>query len=134
MRVRSVRAGSFTTFNPARPSTAPASREERRSSHSLPTDVQALLWVVNDTLAEYPQAQLRWRIEAEGGALVKDGTSTVNVPADGVRWATALRPSTLVPGSYTLYVELLDAQGSRLGHNEFSFAIAPPAEEQAQQP
>jgi len=26
------------------------------------------------------------------------------------------------------------AQGSRLGHNEFSFAIAPPAEEQAQQP
>jgi hypothetical protein len=65
---------------------------------------------------------------------MKDGTSTVNVPADGVRWATALRPSTLVPGSYTLYVELLDAQGNRLGRNEFSFAIAPPAEEQAQQP
>jgi len=66
--------------------------------------------------------------------LVKDGTSTVNVPADGVRWATALRPSTLAPGSYALGVELFDARGNRLGHNEFSFAIAPPAEEQAQQP
>ena len=28
----------------------------------------------------------------------------------------------------------VDAQGNRLGRNEFSFAIAPPAEEQAQQP
>ena len=137
---RQPKAGYYalqTAMQPILPSIAaalPARLERTRWVYVKSTDVQASLWVVNDTLAEYPQAQLRWRIEAEGGALVKDGASTVNVPADGVRWATALRPSTLVPGSYTLYVELFDAQGSRLGHNEFSFAIAPPAEEQAQQP
>ncbi|MCK4299284.1 MAG: beta-galactosidase, partial [Planctomycetes bacterium] len=107
----------------------PARLERNRWVYAQAADFQAALWVVNDTLDEYPEAQLRWCIEEDGGEPVRDGVASVNIPSDGVRWAAALGDLDLAPGAYHLRVELLDAQGRELGRNEFTFAIEPPAEE-----
>mgnify|MGYP001081935915 CR=1 FL=1 len=121
-----------TAMQPILPSIAasrPARLERNRWVYAEAADFQAALWVVNDTLDEYPEAQLRWRIEGEGGELVGDDVVSVNVPSDDVRWAAALRNLDLAPSTYNLHVELLDAQGRELGRNTFVFAIEPLAEE-----
>ncbi len=117
-----------TAMQPILPSIAasrPARLERGRWVYAEAADFQATLWVVNDTLDEYPRAQLRWRIEDESGAPVRDGVAVVNVPPDGVRWAAVLRDLDLGPAVYSLHVELFDAQGGELGRNQFTFAIEP---------
>ena len=123
-------------MQPVLPSIAasqPARLERERWVYAKAVAFQASFWVVNDTLSEYPKAQLRWRIERDGGVLVKDGVASVNVPSDGVRWATTVYGRDLAPGAYSVYVELYDAQGRELGHNGFSFAIEPPQEPQEEE-
>ncbi len=107
----------------------PARLERSRWVYVETADFQVALWVVNDTLDEYLEAQLRWYVEEEGNGVVKEGVASVNIPSDGVCWAAALRNLDLPPGNYNLHVELLDAQGRELGRNALVFAIEPPAEE-----
>jgi len=133
---RQPKAGYYalqTAMQPVLPSIAadqPARLERTRWVYTKAAAFQAGLWVVNDTLNEYPKAQLRWRIEEDGGALAKDGVASVNVPSDGVRWAIGVDGRDLAPGAYHMHVELYDAQGRKLGQNKLSFAIEAPKEEE----
>jgi beta-mannosidase len=133
---RRPKAGYYTlqtAMQPILPSIAasrPARLDRTRWVYAAAADFEASLWVVNDTLDAYPQAQLRWRIEGEGEEPAKEGVASVDIPSDGVRWAAAWRDLDLASGTYRLRVELLDVQGRELGRNELAFAIElPPAEE-----
>jgi len=83
------------------------------------------LWVVNDMLDAYPDAQPGWRIEDGDDRVVMSDAVRINVRADESRSVTSLRPSHLMPGDYHLAVELRDTTGQLLGQNAFEFAVRP---------
>ena len=118
-----------TAMQPILPSIVaprPARLEQNRwvyEREAIGADFQITVWIVNDTLDEYPGAQLRWHIEEESGEMMKNGLASVNVPPDGVRWGATLRDLAQDPGTYDLHVELRDVEGRSLGQNDFAFAI-----------
>jgi len=121
-----------TAMQPILPSIAPsrpARLERDRWIYVGEADFYALLWVVNDALAEYPAARLSWRVVSEAGETVKDGVVSVDIPSDSASGVALVRHLDLAPGAYDLRVELLDAQGRELGSNRLAFAIEPPVEE-----
>jgi beta-mannosidase len=125
-----------TAMQPILPSIAaarPARLERRYWAYETSGQFYASVWIVNDTLEEYRNAQLRWQIEDLVRKPLHSGTAVVRVPSDGVRWAVTLYGLDLDPGYYHLRVELLGAEGEELGHNQFDFRIAPPPEEEEQQ-
>ncbi len=116
-----------TAMQPVLPSIDPALPERvegRRWVYASVDDVVIALWVVNDTLDEYPGAQLRWRIETGSGEDVTSRAYSVDILPDGVQRVVVPRNLDLAPGDYNVYVELWDAEGGELGRNEFVFAIA----------
>ncbi len=117
-----------TAMQPILPSieaAEPARLEGRRWVYTSASDVVMTLWVVNDTLDEYPDAHLECRILNEEGKTVRVNLWVEDVLPDHSQRLFAIRPSMLSPGNYRLSVELDDAQGHRLGVNAFEFAIAP---------
>jgi beta-mannosidase len=137
---RRPKAGFYalqTAMQPILPSVKahlPIHLDGRRWVYTSTDKLTIALWVVNDTLNEYPDAQLRWRIDsipvrsgAGGGytPTVLSNTVRVNVRADESRYWTSLRNLPLAPGAYRLSLELDDAGGQPLGHNQFEFAIVP---------
>jgi beta-mannosidase len=126
-----------TAMQPILPSIAaakPARLERRYWVYERSGQFYASVWIVNDTLEEYPNAQLRWQIEDLTRRPLHSGTAIVRVPSDGVRWAVTLYGLDLDPGYYHLRVQLVSAEGDELGHNQFDFRIEPPPPEGEQQP
>jgi beta-mannosidase len=121
-----------TAMQPILPSIDPALPERlegRRWVYESADEVVIALWVVNDTLDEYPNAELCWRIQTGAGESVTGRAYSVDILPDGVQRVVVPRNLDLAPGDYDMYVELLDAEGRELGRNEFAFAIVPPPEE-----
>ena len=85
---------------------------------------------VNDTLTQYPKAQLTWRIEQieqieqDQDTLVLENALPITIQADQVRHWHTLRNLALTPGDYRLSLTLTDSQGELLGLNTFKFVIA----------
>ncbi len=95
-------------------------------------DLAITLWIVNDLLAAYPDAQLRWRIvdSTSGQAILQDSQPVDVAPNASAQWAI-LSQLKLEPGAYDLEVTLDDAARNTLGRNTFFFTILPePAPEQ----
>ena len=112
----------------------PSDLAGQRWVYSTEDDLDFALWVVNDTLAGYPNAQLHWRIENSDRQPILSDMARVHVVADEVSYATTLRGLSLSPGQYRLSLTLEDAQGKPLGYNAFEFAIVVPEEQpQAEQ-
>jgi beta-mannosidase len=81
------------------------------------------LWIINDTLANYDNAQLNWRIERNDGQIVLSEAVQIDIRADEARRQATLRNISLPLGIYQLSVGLENAQGQSLGHNVLDFAI-----------
>jgi beta-mannosidase len=141
---RQPKAGFYalqTAMQPILPSakaTLPVGLDGRRWVYTSTNRLSIALWVINDTPGEYPDAQLRWRIDSipvRGGAvggytpMVLSNTVGVNIHADAVVQWTTLRDLRLGPGAYRLLLNLDDSTGQPLGHNQFEFAIVPDLKE-----
>jgi beta-mannosidase len=125
-----------TAMQPILPSIAasrPARLERRYWVYERSGQFYASVWIVNDTLAEYRNTQLHWRIEDLMRRPLHSGTAVVGVPSDGVRWAVTLYGLDLDPGYYHLRVELVSAEGDELGHNQLDFRIEPPPVEEVEE-
>jgi len=138
---RQPKAGFYalqTAMQPVMPSAKatplPVGLDGRRWVYTSTNRLSIALWVINDTMDEYPDARLRWRIDsipARGGAvggytpMVMSNTLEINVHADAVVQWTTLRDLRLEPGAYRLLLNLDDSTGQPLGHNQFEFAIVP---------
>ncbi len=122
-----------TAMQPILPSieaTLPSRWEGRRWIYdaSANDNLVIALWVVNDTLRDYPKAKLRWQLTDNGDPILPSQTILIDIgPDESHRW-TVLRDLPADPGTYQLTIELEDAQGGPLGYNEFEFEIKPPEE------
>jgi beta-mannosidase len=129
---RQPKAGYYalqTAMQPVLPSIAPlrpARLERDRWIYSESRDLQALLWVVNDTPGAYPDACLSWQVEDEQGASVASGAKVVDILPDSAQAVTLVRNLVLAPGVYDLRVQLEETRGDELGANRLPFAIEPP--------
>jgi beta-mannosidase len=95
-----------------------------KSSDSL----RMVLWIVNDTLENYPSARLKYEVVGLDGQQMQVENFTLNIESDEANAGYLISNLALKKGEYQLKVTLQDSQGVELGHNEFLFAIIPPEE------
>jgi beta-mannosidase len=103
----------------------PIRLDGRRWVYTDTGTLQFAFWVVNDTLAPYPNARLAWRIEAEAGDIHLNGARPISIAPDQSRRWRLLRNLSLPAGNYQLHLDLFDADNIPLGKNTLTFAIAP---------
>jgi beta-mannosidase len=80
------------------------------------------LWVINDTLQDYPTATLAWKL-LSGETEIAGRDMSIHIDPDSTVQKTLVRDLNLSAGVYRLAVELFDAAGQSLGVNEFEFEI-----------
>jgi hypothetical protein len=80
------------------------------------------LWVINDTLQDYPTATLAWEL-LNGEKEIAGREMSIHIDPDSTVQKTLVRDLNLSAGVYRLAVELFDAAGQSLGVNEFEFEI-----------
>ena len=117
-----------TAMQPVLPSIAapaPDRLDGRRWVYGGGQDVALTLSVINDMLAAYPGAQLRWRIvDAGSGQTEVQDRGGIDVEPNVSKPWVILSQLGLNPGAYDLEVTLDDAGGNPLGRNKFLFVMS----------
>jgi beta-mannosidase len=120
-----------TAMQPVLPSISPTLPDRLDGRTWVYKSVNSLMiavWVVNDTLENYPSARLEWEVTDVDGKRLQSESVILDIEWNEVNARHLIRNLSLDKGEYQLKVTLRDFRGVELGHNQLSFAIIPPEE------
>lgn len=78
------------------------------------------LWAINDTWEDLPDMTLTYVLK-QGDRIIKTDTLSFRLEADALKFLTRLEMTPSLPGDYTLFATLEDAQKHPISQNQYTF-------------